>query len=320
MKLGVLGSGMIVPQFLNNCLEYNEIILESICSTKRSFDKAKEISEKYEIKKAFDDFEEFLKDDTDTVYIGVPNHLHFEYGKKCLEAGKNVIMEKPFTTTLEDAEELIKIANENNLIIFEAISNQYLPNFLKIKELLNQIGDVKIVQVNYSQYSSRYDAFKKGEIAPVFDKEKGGGALADLGVYNVYFIVGLFGEPKGVQYFPNIDRGVDTSGILIMEYENFKCVGVCAKDCKAPLSVNIQGDKGYINSDSATNTIDSFKFGLNTGDEESYDLNGKKDKLYYEIGAFLEIFNNKDYDYAKQLNVKTLNVMKVLENARKYIK
>ncbi len=319
MKLGVLGSGMIVPQFIEQCLEYSEIKLQSVCSTKRSYEKAVEISNKYGFTKTFDEFDEFIEDDIDVVYIGIPNNLHYEYGKKCLMAGKSVIMEKPFTTTLEEAEELVELAKEKGLIIFEAISNQYLPNYLKIKELLKELGKVKIVQVNYSQYSSRYDAFKNGEITPVFDKEKGGGALADLGVYNIYFIVGLFGAPKNVEYFPNIERGVDTSGILIMEYENFKCVGVCAKDCKAPLSINIQGDKGFINSDSATNRIERFNFGLNNGEEKSFELNGEKGRLYYEIGVFLEIFYNKQYAYASELNSKTLNVMKVLEIARKSI-
>ncbi len=319
MKLGALGSGMIVPQFIEECLQYDDIIVQSICSTKRSYDKAVAISETFEIEKTFDDFDEFVKDDIDVVYIGIPNNLHYEYGKKCLEAGKNVIMEKPFTSTLKEAEELINIAKEKNLIIFEAISNQYLPNYKKMKSLLNDVGDVKIVQVNYSQYSSRYDAFKRGEIAPVFDMEKGGGALADLGVYNVYFVVGLFGNPNSVNYYPNIEKGVDTSGILVMEYDNFKCVGICAKDCHAPLSINIQGDKGYITSNSATNRLESFKFALNKNEEEKFELNGDKGRMYYEVGEFLDIFNNKNYDYASELNSKTLNVMKVLENARKSI-
>ncbi len=320
MKLGALGSGMIVPQFIEECLQYDDITVQSICSTKRSYNKALQISETYGIEKTFDDFEEFLKDDIDVVYIGIPNDLHYEFGKKCLEAGKHVIMEKPFTSTLEEAKELISIAKERNLIIFEAISNQYLPNYKKIKELVKEIGDVKIVQVNYSQYSSRYDAFKNGEIAPVFDKEKGGGALADLGVYNVYFIVGIFGEPKNVQYFPNIEKGVDTSGILILEYDSFKCVGVCAKDCHAPLSINIQGDKGYINSSSATNVLESFKFAFNKGIEQRFELNDGKGRMYYEVGEFLDIFNNKKYDYAFELNNKTINVMKVLDSAKSFIK
>ena len=60
--------------------------------------------------------------------------------------------------------------------MIEAITNQYLANFTAIKEALSDIGDVKIVNINYSQYSSRYDAFKRGEIAPAFNPEMGGGA------------------------------------------------------------------------------------------------------------------------------------------------
>lgn len=73
------------------------------------------------------------------------------------------------------------------------------------------MGDVKIVQLNYSQYSSRYEAFKQGQIAPVFDPKKAGGALMDLNVYNIHFVAGLFGEPKAVHYYPNMKKGVDTS-------------------------------------------------------------------------------------------------------------
>lgn len=73
----------------------------------------------------------------------------------------------------------------------EAITNQYLANFTAIKEALSDIGDVKIVNINYSQYSSRYDAFKRGEIAPAFNPEMGGGALRDLNVYNIHLLVGL---------------------------------------------------------------------------------------------------------------------------------
>ena len=96
----------------------------------------------------------------------------------------------------------------------------------KIKELLPELGDIKIVVSNFSQYSSRYDAFKSGTILPAFDYTKAGGSLMDLNIYNIHFIVGLFGEPKDVHYFPNIEHNIDTSGILILEYDNFKCVSL----------------------------------------------------------------------------------------------
>ena len=71
----------------------------------------------------------------------------------------------------------------------------------------------------------------------------------DLGIYNINFVTGLFGMPKGVSYYPNMKKGVDTSGVLVLDYGKFKVNAICAKDCKAPLLVCIQGDKGYIRSD-----------------------------------------------------------------------
>lgn len=316
MKLGVLGSGMIVPQFLDVCKEFESIDFVSICGTERSVEKLKKLEEKYSFSNFYTEIEEFLLEDFEVVYLGIPNNLHYEIGKKILESGKSVIMEKPFTENLIEAQNLIDIARDKGLFIFEAISNQFLPNYLKVRELINNLGDIKIVQLNYSQYSSRYDAFKKGEIAPVFDKNKGGGSLVDLGVYNIYFVVGLFGEPQNVYYFYNEERGVDTSGILIMEYQNFQCVCINAKDCEAPLSINIQGDKGNIHSKSASNTFESFVFELNNKDKEEFALNENKHRLYFEVEKFLEIYENKDYESLKELNEKTLAVMRILEKAK----
>ena len=97
------------------------------------------------------------------------------------------------------------------------------------------------MNINYSQYSSRYDAFKRGEIAPAFNPEMGGGALRDLNIYNIHLLVGLFGKPHRVEYLPNVERGVDTSGILVLDYGNFKAVAIGAKDCSAEIRSTIQG-------------------------------------------------------------------------------
>ena len=60
-----------------------------------------------------------------------------------------------------------------------------------------------------------------------------GGALYDLGIYNIHFVTGIFGKPKKVRYFANITKGVDTSGTLVLDYGDFKAVCINAKDCKS---------------------------------------------------------------------------------------
>ena len=177
MKLALLGTGMIVTEVLPVLTTIEGIELEAILSTPRSLDKAEALAKQYGLSQATSDYELILSNpEVNTIYVGTPNHTHYDYAKKALLAGKHVICEKPFTLHLKEFEELAKLAQEKELLLMEAITNQYLANFTAIKEALSDIGDVKIVNINYSQYSSRYDAFKRGEIAPAFNPEMGGGA------------------------------------------------------------------------------------------------------------------------------------------------
>lgn len=84
------------------------------------------------------------------------------------------------------------------LVILEAVTNSYLPTYNFIRASLEEIGNVKIVSMNYSQYSSKYDMLKSGDITSVFDKDKASGALMDLNIYNLHFVIGLFKMPENV--------------------------------------------------------------------------------------------------------------------------
>ncbi len=318
MKIGIIGAGKIALDFLSVVKDINEIKVQGISATKRSEEKLKQLQEEYNIENIYTDYKELLKDNIEVVYIATPNVMHYEMAKEALNKNKSVLLEKPFTSNYKEAKELIDLANKKGLIIFEAISNQYLPNYLKTKELLKDIGKVKIIQTNFSQYSSRYDDLKKGIVHPVFDVKQSGGTLVDLNLYNIYFILGLFGQPEAVYYTANIENEVDTSGILIMEYKDFKAVSISSKDCDGMVSVSIQGEDGYIYSTSKTNTYENFKIKLNNKEEE-FQLNGSVNRLYYEILEFYEIVKNKDLKKAKIYNEKTLAVMKILDESRRQI-
>ncbi len=318
MKLGLIGAGKIALEFLDVVKDIESIEIINICATKRSIEKLKDLQSQYEIRNHCTNVDEILNDDIDAVYISVYNDLHFEIAKKALLKNKHVLLEKPFTSNYEEAKELINIANERNLIIFEAISNQFLPNYYETKTLVENLGDIKIVELNFSQFSSRYMDFKNEEIHPVFSSEKAGGTLVDLNVYNIYFIVGLFGEPLDVTYYPNIEKGVDTSGILILEYNDFKCVAIASKDSSGLLSISIQGNRGFISSNSACNSYDDFTYQLYGKEAVHFSKNGGKHRLYFEIIKFHDVVTNMNFVEAKILNERTLTVMKILDKARKY--
>lgn len=316
MKLAILGTGKIVEEVLPVLKEINGIKLSAILSTPRSIEKAEKLAELYAISQASSDYDSILANpDVDTVYVALPNHLHYDYAKKALLAGKHVICEKPFTLTLAEFEDLAKIAEQKNRILLEAITNQYLGNFASIKANLAKLGDIKIVECNYSQYSSRYDAFKRGEIAPAFDPAKGGGALRDLNIYNIHLVVGLFGKPERVQYLANMERGVDTSGILIMDYGNFKAACIGAKDCSADIKSTIQGNKGSIAVLGPTNSMPELSLSLNGQSMTMINENSLNHRMHDEFVAFQAIIEHEDMTATKLALDHSHLVMEVLDQA-----
>ncbi len=316
MNIGIVGAGLIVPEFLDAVEEIQGLNVVGISGLESDMDMMKQLADKHHIEHIYTDYQKLLDSDIDIVYCAVPNHLHYTFTKQALESKKHVILEKPFASNLTQAKELVELAQMNHVILFEAVSNQYLPNFYKTKELLPSLGDVKIVQLNYSQYSRRYDLFKAGTTLPVFDPKKSGGALMDLNVYNIHFVLGLFGKPSSIHYLANVEKGIDTSGILTMSYPSFKCVLVAAKDCKSPVAINIQGDQGYIHSEVPSNVYSSFEFATNSGTPEKFELNEGKHRLFYEFDYFRQLLETKDFTTAQKLNQMSLDVMEVLDTAR----
>ena len=317
MKLGIIGSGMIVKDFLSFAHELPEIKLEDI--TARNIENLKELQSKYNIKNIYTDIDLCLENkEVDTIYVAVPNNLHYSVAKKALEAGKNVICEKPFTLKYNEAVELFEIAEAKGLILIEAITNQYQKNYLDIKDNLNKIGEIRLVECNFSQLSSRYEAFKNGVIAPVFDKSKGGGVLGDLNIYNIHFVVGLFGKPNKVHYSSNIVNDVDTSGILLLEYDIFKVVCMAAKDTFNNSYVNIQGDQGIIKVIGPTNEVPNYS--IQTKDNFINENNNiHSHRMFAEFKKFVEVIDNKDFEFMNDQKEHTLNVMNIYEDAKKFI-
>ena len=316
MKLGIIGSGMIVQEFLPSLVKLEDLEILGIQGTKSGIEKVEEICKKYNIPNFTDNFDELCNFGIDTVYIAVPNFLHFEFCKKALEKGINVIVEKPITTNYREAKELEKLAKEKKLFLFEAITTLYFENYKKIKEWISKIGDIKLVQSQYSQYSSRYDAFKRGEILPVFDPEKAGGALMDLGLYNLHYVLGLFGKPENVKYYANIERNIDTSGVLIMKYKNFSAMCVCAKDSEGERIGVIQGSEGKIVSEEAPGLVGKVTLKLYDGTTESFDDGFSKDRVVPEFTQFIRAVKENDLEFCYRQLEKSLLVSKVQTKAR----
>ena len=125
MKLGIIGSGMIVYDLLTFIDIIDEIELTAILGRKESQEKIETLINKHHIKKAYYDYDELLNDDEiDTIYVALPNHLHYEYTKKALLHNKHVICEKPFTSNVNELDELIEKAKATNEDMFFIILDE----------------------------------------------------------------------------------------------------------------------------------------------------------------------------------------------------
>ena len=255
MKLALIGTGKIIADALVALQPVDAIERRAIFARPHSRAKGAALAAQYGIAAIYTDYAALLAQaDIDTVYIGLVNSAHFSYGKQALEAGKNVIMEKPFTGTLAEARELVALAREKNLYIFEAITVLHTPVFQRMRAGLPRLGRVRMLLGNYSQYSSRYDAYLEGEVSHAFDAAYLGGALRDINVYNIHYAAALFGLPRSVHYYPNRGfNGIDTSGTLVLAYDGFSAVCTGAKDSDSPCYLSVQGEKGWMRIDGKPN-------------------------------------------------------------------
>ena len=272
MKVGILGTGKIVQEFLPWLVEHAPFTVQALCSTPRSAEKAQELCRQYGVPQHTTNYLELLQW-VDVVYIAVPNLQHVRFARVALEAGKHVIVEKPLAPSAAQTEELVALARHKKVFLFEAVTTQYLENYAKIRELLPRVGTVRLVQCNFSQYSSRYDA--------------------------------------------NVERGIDTSGILTMDYTGFKAVSMAAKDCAAPARCIIQGTKGYIQQKSTANCCGGITFHPNEGKEEHYNLNGGRPREAAEFETFARAMESGDQELCTRMQDTSIAVSRVLTVARR---
>lgn len=318
MKLGILGTGMIVKDLLSTVhkLPFSGL---AILGTPQTEAETRELATRYHIDDVYFDYQEMLNSDVDTIYVALPNHLHFPFASQALQKGKHVIIEKPITTSVEELNTLKNMASEQNLIMLEAMNIHHLPAYLSLQSQLAEIGNIKLVTLNYSQYSSRYDDFMAGIVHPAFDAKKGGGALMDINIYNLHFVAGLFGEPKTVNYFANVHNNIDTSGMVLIDYGDFKCVCIGAKDCKAPTTSLIQGDKGNMQITLPVNQMVGFDMALNNGDSAHFSFDRREHRLLYEFQSFIRIIDSLDYSTAARLLEVSTIAARMIESGKKQL-
>ena len=169
------------------------------------------------------------RDDVDAVYISVTNESHYEICRRCLELGKHVLLEKPFTISASQTAELQKLAHDKGLYLSEAMWTWYSEVPIKVCDVVRsgRLGKVRSVYMAYSMNSIGY--------APrVSDPLLGGGAVLDIGIYPIAYSYRLFGFPKAVKCTGDVRDGIDYGEEIVLSYDGFD----------VRMDVSIVGTKG----------------------------------------------------------------------------
>jgi len=211
---GIIATGNIAGKFCHQFKGVNKGKLMAVGS--RFYRKEKEFAQKFGIDRFYGSYEECAGDpDVDVIYIATPHNLHYECICMCLEAGKAVLCEKPFTLNYRQTKEVITLARRKQLFLMEAMWMRFNPAIVKTREYIasKTIGKIVSIYADFGFFSP-FDRASR-----LYRRELGGGALLDIGVYPISFAVMLLGKPSTIKSVSIIgETGVDEQNAILFQY------------------------------------------------------------------------------------------------------
>lgn len=312
MRIGIIGAGHIAGKVSGTLSQMQEVDCYAIAA--RDLARAEEFAREHGFKKAYGSYEELVNDPmVELVYVATPHSHHHAHVRLALEHGKHVLCEKSFMMNSREAEDVINLARERNLLLAEAIWTRYMPFSKQIKEILDSgiIGKPQSLAANLG-YPVEW---KERLIKP----ELGGGALLDLGVYCLNFALMYFGNG-----FSDIksscvrnELGVDMQESIILTYPDGRMATLYATARAATDRQGvIGGDKGFLIIDNINNPLNATawtRYGEQLG---HWTAPERISGFEYEFLACREAIDLGFCETADMPHSETLRVMRLMDSLR----
>ena len=214
IRWGILGAGRIARTFTEDLLLLADQVPAAVGS--RSSGRAHQFAADYGMEKSYGTYAALAADDSlDVIYVATPHSEHYDAARLCLEAGRPVLVEKPFTVTAAETAQLIALATSKQLFAMEAMWTRFNPIVREVTELVREgaIGRVTAVVADLAE-AAVYDTGNR-----LWNPAQAGGALLDIGVYPISFGSMLLGPPDAIRAVttPAI-TGVDANTAVIARY------------------------------------------------------------------------------------------------------
>ena len=245
IRWGILGTGGMAQGFAIDLKVLDDAEVTAVASRTQSA--ADTFADEYAVPHRHVGLESLVQDpDVDAVYIATPNPLHKDHTLTCLNAGKAVLCEKPFAMNEAEVTEMVTTARRQGVFLMEAMWMRCLPAMAKLREIIasGAIGEVRLLQANFCYRTGR------GPQGRALAPELGGGALLDIGVYDLALGQMIFQqEPTRISSMAHLGpTGVDEQSAMILGYDNGAlAVHTCAVCTSGPTDAAIYGTAGHIN-------------------------------------------------------------------------
>ncbi len=288
MKLGIVGTNFVASWLCRAARRLDALTLSALYS--RSEESGRRFADKEGIASLYTDYDAFLASGIEAVYLASPTYCHVKMAKTALERGLSVLCEKPCVTTFSEWQMLTALANERGCLFMEAMRPAFDPALAFVKKALSEITPIRSATFDFCQYSSRYDAFLRGELLNAFTPEISGGAVYDIGIYPLFWAVTLFGEPLTVaaksSYLAN---GFEAGGTALLGYDGFEVTVRYSKVASSVFPSHILGEWGSLTLGKVTSpefvTLERrgmAQEAIFTPDE------CHEDNMLYELSTFVE--------------------------------
>ncbi len=229
IRWGILGTGKIAHVVAAALAALPDARLAAVGS--RAADSADAFADEFDIPHRHASYEALADDaDVDVVYVATPHPFHRDNSILCLEAGKAVLCEKPFTINAAEADELIAVAHRESIFLMEAMWMRFLPIVAQVRYWLAEgaVGDVRMVKADIG-FRASFDPQCR-----LFDLELGGGSLLDIGIYPLSFVCMVLGaHPDRIEAMATMgSSGVDEQFAAILGYGDGR-LGIITGDIRA---------------------------------------------------------------------------------------
>lgn len=317
VRWGILGTGKIARAFANALKDVPDAMLAAVAS--RSLDKAQAFAQEFGgSAAAYGSYQELLDAaGIDLVYVATPHPQHADNALMALRAGKGVLVEKPFTMNLREAEQVVTLARSRRLFLMEAMWTRYLPAFDEVRRIIasGEIGAVRQVVADFGITPNA------GPEHRVYNPELGGGALLDLGIYPLSIATALLGPVTEIKAQAALgETGVDVqTGFTLRHEGGGLSVCSCSFQARTPCELTVSGSRGHVRMNTMFHRATSVTVSLEDGSTRTVDTPYLGNGYVHEVIEAQRCFRAGLLESPGMKLEETLALMGVMDEIRRQV-